>query len=130
MSKYLIDTNVIVDFWRGRNSVRDFSFDRVSISVLVLSELYAGAEKSTNPTKSKSQIEDFVKDYDIKIIYIDTNIAKIYGLIRATLEKKGEKLEDFDLLIASTAIAEDKILVTNNTKHFQRIKNLKIIKPS
>ncbi len=130
MSKYLIDTNVIVDFWRGKNYLRDFSFDRVSISVLVLSELYAGAEKSVNPSKSRKQIEDFVKDYDINVVDIDTNIAKIYGLIRATLEKKGEKLEDFDLLIASTAVAEDKILVTSNIKHFQRIKNLKVIKPS
>ena len=49
-----------------------------------------------------------------------------FGRMKAELEIKGERLDDFDLLIAATASVNGFILVTRNTKHFKRIKGLKI----
>lgn len=130
MSKYLIDTNVIIDFWRGKNFFQNFTFGKnTSISTVVLSELYCGAEKSKNPSKERKKVEEFIKDFDIEIISVDSSIAKIYGVLRSRLEKKGVRLEDFDLLIASTALQNNMTLVTSNTKHFERLQDLNILKP-
>lgn len=52
--------------------------------------------------------------------------AQTYGEIPTTLEKQGNPISALDLLIAAIAIAHDLILVTNNTKEFERIPNLKI----
>lgn len=130
MSRYLIDTNIIVDFWRGKTFFKNFDFGKdCSINVIILSELYCGAEKSSNPAKSKKLIESFIKDFDIEIVDINKETAKFYGLLRSKLEKKGERLEDFDLIIASSCVQFDMTLITNNIKHFRRIKNLRILKP-
>jgi predicted nucleic acid-binding protein len=55
---------------------------------------------------------------------VGTECVEVFGLIKADLEKVGSPLDDFDLIIASCAIAHNLILVTNNTKHFKRIAGL------
>jgi tRNA(fMet)-specific endonuclease VapC len=57
---------------------------------------------------------------------MDEKIENIYGRIKAELQRNGNGIDDMDILIAATAIATDKILVTNNEKHFKRIPDLKI----
>ncbi|MEK6625919.1 MAG: type II toxin-antitoxin system VapC family toxin, partial [Bdellovibrionota bacterium] len=52
--------------------------------------------------------------------------AKIFGQLRAELEKKGTMIGVFDLQIASIAIANDMTLVTNNEKEYSRLSGLKI----
>jgi tRNA(fMet)-specific endonuclease VapC len=49
-----------------------------------------------------------------------------YAKERARLESMGRPLDDFDLLIGATAIAHGMTLVTNNTKHFQRLKGIRL----
>jgi len=49
-----------------------------------------------------------------------------FGELKALLEKNGNIIDDMDLLIASTALVNNMILVTNNVKHFRNIKGLKI----
>jgi tRNA(fMet)-specific endonuclease VapC len=44
----------------------------------------------------------------------------------ADLRKRGEPIDDIDLLIAGTAIANGLTLVTNNRKHFDRIAQLEV----
>lgn len=51
---------------------------------------------------------------------LDTNI------ITAFLKKEGNLIEDADILMASTAIVKDLVLITNNLKHFKRVKDLKL----
>ena len=50
--------------------------------------------------------------------------VEVFGRLKADLEKAGSPLDDFDLIIASCAIAHNLILVTNNAKHFKRITGL------
>ena len=51
--------------------------------------------------------------------------AKKYGELKNSLEKSGQILDDADLFIAAICLINNWILVTNNEKHFQRIKDLK-----
>lgn len=60
------------------------------------------------------------------IIPFTDSDAEIYGLIRATLEKTGNIIGPYDLQIAAQAISRNLILVSNNTKEFKRVSNLKL----
>lgn len=131
MSKYLLDTNVIVDLLRGKSSISESILSKgASISVITLSELYYGANKSNDFNKHLNQVKELVDDLDLNLVDFDENSSEIYGRIKSDLERKGERLEDLDLLIASTAISEGSVLVTNNLKHFNRIKDCSVIPPS
>ena len=59
----------------------------------------------------------------------DSNIgefAYIFGMLRASLKKSGKILDDFDLIIPACAMTNNLTLVTNNTKYFSRIDDLKL----
>lgn len=49
-----------------------------------------------------------------------------YGIIRSELQKRGNVIGNMDMLITSQALSNDLTLVTNNTKDFERIENLKL----
>jgi tRNA(fMet)-specific endonuclease VapC len=49
-----------------------------------------------------------------------------FGRIKAGLEKQGLPLDDADLMIASTALVHDAILITNNTSHMSRVPGLRL----
>ena len=60
---------------------------------------------------------------------LDTNIITAFlknDLRPSYLKKKGNLIEDADILMASTAIVEDLVLITNNINHFKRVKRLKL----
>ena len=124
---YLLDTNIVIFYFKGNNNVVNQieikGLDNCFISEITVAELKVGAYKSGKFDYHNKLIEDFVKD--INVISI-SNIIDCYATERARLEKLGQKLDDFDLLIGATAIANELILVTNNTKHLQRmsVKNI------
>ena len=61
-----------------------------------------------------------------KVIPLTLTMAKTAALIQAELRKKGAEIGHTDTLIAGIAITSELQLVTNNTKHFKRIKGLEI----
>ena len=62
----------------------------------------------------------------LKIWDLGHETAEIFGVLKAELEGKGNRLDDFDLAIASCALAHDLTLVTNNDAHFGRIRGLRL----
>jgi predicted nucleic acid-binding protein len=61
----------------------------------------------------------------IQILNIDENIARIFAEQRAKLRKENRLIDNFDLLIGSTALYHNLELLTDNVKHFERIENLR-----
>ena len=51
---------------------------------------------------------------------------KLYGKLKAELEQKGLRLDDFDLLIGATSIVNKMTMVTSNTRHFERIPGIRL----
>lgn len=98
----------------------------IGISVITLAELLYGAFRSHEPTKSLKHIHDFIDRVEANIIDLKQEAVYVFSKIKFDLEKSGQKLEDFDLLIAATALSLDLVLVTRNTKHFKRIKQLRL----
>lgn len=97
--------------------------DDCAISEITLAELIFGAENSSNPKKNHKIIDTFSDQ--VKIIPIFNSIH-IYAKEKVRLRKKGVMISDFDLLIGSTAIANELIMVTENVKEFNRISKIEI----
>ncbi|MBN1698398.1 MAG: type II toxin-antitoxin system VapC family toxin [Spirochaetales bacterium] len=125
---YLIDTDIIIYSIKGNSVVHDHFLINEnipkSISVITYGELLFGAKKSQNYEKNIAVV------YRIKelfpIIDIDKAIIETFCELKVNLQKAGSPIDDFDLLIASTALTMNYTLVTNNEKHFNKIKGLKL----
>ena len=126
---YLIDTDIIIYSLKNHNQVvqnfRNFTDAPKAISVITYGELVYGARKSSNIEKNLAKVYRLAELFPI--IDISPAIMEIFGELKASLEKSGKTIDDMDLLIASTAIVNNLILVTNNEKHFQRITGLEMV---
>ena len=125
---YLIDTDILINSIKGNRAVNQKISDLASvpkaISIITYGELLYGAKKSTQREKNTA------------IVYRLAEIFPIIGITRATMEaftdlkvaldRKGDRIEDFDLLIAATALSLNYVLVTNNTKHYKRLEGLQL----
>jgi tRNA(fMet)-specific endonuclease VapC len=96
----------------------------MKISVITLMELYYGAYKSDKLSSNLAKVRTIENTFEI--IPNGKESAENFGMLKASLEKSGTRLDDFDLIIASCALAHNLTLVTNNSKHFSRIEGLKI----
>ena len=98
--------------------------DDIAISFITLSELYYGAYKSHRTKENLAA----VKRLSDKLGVFESNdeISENFGKLKAALEKEGNVIDDADLFIAACAIVNDATLVTNNERHFKRIKGLKL----
>lgn len=129
--KYLLDTNILIDHIRGKREIKiDVLEEGCTISIITLAELYYGAAKSNDPKKTFTIIKKLLIDLGLQVRTPDEETVFDFGKMKAELEVKGTRLEDFDLLIAATAKAENLILVTKNLKHFKRITGLRLYEPS
>lgn len=121
--KYLVDSDILVDHLRGKTKL-DRKFKREAVSIITQGELLYGAYKSRDPKKGVKKVELLFKDYETNILSISHGVVERFALIKAKLEKKGNRLDDFDIVIAATAIVHSLILVTRNVRHFKRIEGL------
>ncbi len=62
----------------------------------------------------------------VGFLYLDNSAVKKFGELKAELCRLGQPITEFDLLIASVALTENYILVTNNTRHYSRIPDLQL----
>jgi tRNA(fMet)-specific endonuclease VapC len=120
MNKYLLDTNMIIFLLRNKYRMADkmafIGLSNCFISEITLAELKVGAEKSNDPAHARMLVDTFEKT--IRVLPI-TNVLTIFASEKVRLEKAGTPMHDnFDVLIAATAIHYNLVVVTNNVKHF------------
>jgi len=125
---YLLDTNIIIYILKGNEMVKKnllkHYHDSMSISVVTLMELYYGAYKSQKWESNLAKIKSI--ENSIEVLSLGKESVEIFGIQKAKLEKLGTPLDDFDLIQAACAMTHNLTLVTNNTKHFERIEGLKL----
>ena len=125
---YLLDTDTIIYSLKGHEGIKKnlekHIEDPVKICVITLMELYYGAYKSERVSGNLAKIKTIESSFEI--IPTGNESAETFGRLKASFQKKGTSLDDFDLIIASCALANNLVLVTNNTKHFKRIESLKL----
>ncbi len=125
MKKYLLDTNICIYFLKGKynlnNKIDEVAEKNCFISEITVAELKFGIENSNNRTYLESIVLPFLPKFHIIPIF---NCLDLYAKEKARLRRIGLMVDDFDLLIGATAVAND--MVTNNTAHFSRIDNIEL----
>ena len=130
VKQVMIDTDTMSYFFRKNPTViNNFnvylqSFDYINLSVITYYEILNGLYYKDAKSQLK-QFEDFVILNNI--IPLTDEIAQKAASIFADLRKKGITIGHNDVLIAATAIVNDMIFVTNNSKHFSHIEELEIV---
>jgi len=123
---FLIDTDIIIYSLKGIERINSWMLENQNIpkciSVISYGELIYGARKSHHPEKNIATVNRIAELFPI--IDINQGIIEIFGELKATLEKGGDRIDDMDLLIASTAMYMNLSLVTNNKKHFSKVPDL------
>lgn len=124
---YCLDTNTIIYFLKGQGNVSKKLFSKqpsqITIPSLVVFELEYGVKKSAHPRRNQNTLEEFLRPFSV--LPFDEKVANIAAKIRYDLGKIGTPIGPIDTLIAATAMANDKTLVTHNVKEFKRVKGLK-----
>jgi len=127
--KYMLDTNICIYLIKKQppKVLRHFKAHTVGdigISSVTLAELRYGVSKSQNVEKNQQALDEFI--LPLEIADFDEKAAQEYGAIRAEFERAGKLIGSMDMLIGAHANALGATLVTNNTREFKHIKNLKI----
>lgn len=122
----MIDTDIVIYSLKGNAIVDDWMMKTQNIpkfiSAVTYGELIYGARKSAHPEKNIATVHRVAELFQVKDI--NREIMEIFGEIKAKLERDGNRIDDMDLLIASTAMHMNFSLVTNNTANFTRINDL------
>ena len=130
MAKLLLDSDILIYFLKGKQEIVEqfvkHSPDELLTSRINYTELLYGAYNSTRIERNLQTILEFLENFEI--LEFDKRAAKIFAAEKARLKKRGTIVADMDLMIASIAIANDIALVTNNIKHFERIKDLRLVR--
>lgn len=128
MITYLMDTDWAIDFLRGQKEVSkklEKLFDKgIAISIITLCELCDGVYGSKYKEEHIEKLNRFLEL--VTVLDVNDKIARVFGKQRAKLRKAGNIIDNFDLLIAATCLCYNLNLLTNNVRHFDRIKELKL----
>lgn len=129
--KYILDTNAVSALMAGDETVigrlKAQSKSDVYVPQPVLSEIAYGIERLPKSKRRESLQEryELIRSELQRVEWTDKVSAR-FGVIKAVLEKKGQRIEDFDAAIAAHAHEPDAILVTANTDDMVRIPGLLI----
>ena len=127
MYKYILDTNICIEYFKKRNGVAEkiaqVDSKELCISEITYAELLFGALHSKSVERHLNEVNDFKNDIGTIAI---TEAIPDYAEIRQHLVSKGLSVEDFDILIGATARHYNLILVTDNVKHFSQMPGVKI----
>jgi len=97
--------------------------ERLCISTVVLTELLVGAGKSARPTETRREVDRFAAR--LEVLPFDAAAAEHAADIRATLERQGQGIGAYDVLIAGHARSRGLIVVTANLREFRRVDGLR-----
>lgn len=126
-NKYLLDTNICIALLRGNHDVArkiiEAGEGNCCLSVITYFELLFGAYYSRQEDTEIPKVRLFVSRFPIIPLQ---ESADEYARWKTKLRASGVMIDEFDLLIAATALSGEYVLVTDNIKHFQRINTLKI----
>lgn len=128
---YILDTNAVSALMKGSPAVveRLIATEPVDVAVPqpVLAEIAFGIERLPR-SKRRTALQarfDLICTELSRAEWTDA-VSQAYGRIKATLERRGRRIEDFDVAIAAHAVATGATLVTANVGHMTRVPGLQI----
>jgi tRNA(fMet)-specific endonuclease VapC len=129
--KLILDTNAVSALMKGDPRVLERLKQRgkgeVSVPQPVLAEIAYGIERLPKSKRKEALQErfDLVRSELARSDWSD-EVSESFGSIKATLERKGRRIEDFDAAIAAHALARGAVLVTANLDDMARVPGLAV----
>ena len=129
MKRCTLDTNIITAFLKNDSRVVERGsdylefFDKLTINIISYYEILRGLKDLGNEEKLR-KFDNFMQENEL--VFITKEAVEKAAEIYAYLKKEGNLIEDADILMASTAIVENLVLITNNIRHFKRVKDLRL----
>lgn len=127
---YLLDTNICIALINGTSQrIRQRYIQATArhllpqVSSIVAHELWYGVAQSGRVVQNANRLTAFLNNAVAVLDYSELD-AQAAGEIRAALERKGERIGEYDTLIAGQAFSRNLVLVTANTREFGRVKGL------
>lgn len=129
--KYLLDTSTVSFLMRGDSGVRDQLTSRARTDICVCQPVVAEIEyglaclpRSARKTHLRRRFDLFLEEL-VCAPWTD-DVSRAFGAVKADLERRGVRLEDFDVAVAAHALAVGATLVTDNITHMARVRNLAV----
>jgi len=127
--KYLLDTNVCVDFLNRRHlsvveKIQSSFPEDLCLSSVVVAELRYGADRSVRKAQNHERLD--ILTAEIQCVDFDLSAARVYGRVRSTLEAEGMPIGPYDMMIAAHALSLGLVLVTDNERELRRVAGLKV----
>lgn len=126
--RYLLDTNILIALSKERPGVAarlaSIHANNILLSAIVVAEIEYGIAKSTLREHNRRVFDTLLAG--IQIIPFDEAAARLYGPIRAELERSGQLIGPYDLMIAAQALSQGAVLVTDNLGEFRRVAGLAV----
>jgi tRNA(fMet)-specific endonuclease VapC len=129
--KYVLDTNVVSLLMKGDPNVigrlKAVSRADVCIPQPVVAEITYGIQRLSRSKRKNALASRFelLKSEIGRVAWSD-EVSEAFGGIKSGLERRGERIEDFDAAVAAHALAKGRVLVTANLKHMTRVPGLQV----
>jgi len=128
MLKYMLDTNIVIYTIKNRPLQVRETFKthegQMCMSSVSLGELIFGAERSSQTERNLADINGLIAR--MEVASFDGHASEHFGQLRAELYQSGQPIGPYDMMIAGHARSMGLILVTNNTKEFERVPGLRV----
>jgi tRNA(fMet)-specific endonuclease VapC len=125
---FLLDTDTCIGVLRQRpgmvQRLSQLAPMDCAVSMVTVYELFCGLAKAQDPAKERLKVERFISA--VIELPLDRPSAEAAATVRENLERQGNLIGPYDLLIAGQALAGKLTLVTNNVREFQRVSGLNL----
>lgn len=126
--RYLLDTDTCIAAMRGRESavgkIAALSPDDCHVSTVTVYELAVGVAKCREPRKEAVKVALFLTN--VHVLPFDAGAARRAGELRAQLEKRGQTIGPYDVLLAGQALVHGLTMISGNLGEFSRVDGLQI----
>ena len=125
---FLLDTNIVSYLLRQApppliERIANTPRDDLAISIVTAMELRFGVARNPEALRTGEAVERFLAT--MPVVPFPDGIDKVYGRVRADLERRGRPIGPLATIIAAHALALDVTLVTSNRKEFRRVTGLR-----
>lgn len=126
--RYLLDTSVCIQVLRGDHAVErrvaSIRPQEFGLSAMSVAELRFGVLKGRSSVAQRELLEHFLAVFEV--LPFDQVSAEHHATARYLLASSGTPIGERDLVIASTALAHDLVVVTANNREFGRVPGLAV----
>ena len=125
----MLDTNTCILLIKHRpktlyDKIAVLPLENLAVSSIAIAELWYGVSLSQKKRNNEAALKDFL-DY-VDVLDWPHGAGPVYGSIRKYLKEKGTPIGAMDLLIAAHALFLGAVLVTDNTREFERVPGLNL----